>query len=563
MSYQPTLKYIQKFIEEKEAKPPLDREKVTEWLQCEYLFEFFRNTTFKWILIHLHTKDFFLNSFTINSSKVERYRTKNSLNLDFPLKNEVISYGYSFPEGKKRHFVEQNYENGLNRSKMHPLFFHRIFDGYEVQQRSYYEILQPYLHFTDIHWVEERSAYCTLNDIGDLEEKIFIQDEENFSVILFERNELERYLLYQEEFLCRFLEIHRAMPNADWIGSANPKKIIKSSPDKNIWIRLSPYIPDNLNESCDLIKAAHIFLPTQTLEDLENPKKEYVSFITYDWKHKVIITNSCNPGTLDNYFQDTGKPFETSPVFFKSDVLLKYKNEPEKYELKERTIYCRGAWFLPTYDINSEGQVHTYIYYLSYLPYREQLHWKQYNENPKGSISERAYKNDFKAEFSNEYNPLELIKIHLRSFPPLQTQANSVVIWKPKEELETLLGKVHYVSSGKLNEYKDFLMSLTILIIDGLQTTELQKLVKLNPEFKEDTKSLGCLKLLLQDLKISEETINSIINPLRSLQEKRSKYAGHGGSKPNFDLVKDCRQILGEVEVSLKNLIDALKGASS
>jgi hypothetical protein len=33
-----------------------------------------------------------------------------------------------------------------------------------------------------------------------------------------------------------------------------------------------------------------------------------------------------------------------------------------------------------TFDINDEGQVHTYLRYLRDLPYKGQLYWKAFNE---------------------------------------------------------------------------------------------------------------------------------------------------------------------------------------
>jgi hypothetical protein len=60
-----------------------------------------------------------------------------------------------------------------------------------------------------------------------------------------------------------------------------------------------------------------------------------------------------------------------SPVFFRSEVLIRYKSDPEKYELHDRSIYCRGAWSLRTYDMNDAGPVHTYLGYLRELPYND------------------------------------------------------------------------------------------------------------------------------------------------------------------------------------------------
>ena len=562
MSYQPTLKFIRRFVQEFETKPPLEREKISEWLRCGYLPEFFSRTASDWILIHLSTDDFFLNSFTIDSSELDKYRSKDALELNFPLQNGVASYGYGWSGEQKRYFYEQNYEDGLDKSKMYPLFFYRTFDGYEKAKRSYYDIIQEFIHFADIHWVEDKSAFCSLNDVGDIEEKIVVKDEEEFAAILFVRKELERYLLYRGHFLCRFLELKRAMPEADWRGDEREEQEFKTTADKSAWIRLWPNVPEDLNKSCDLVRATQVVLPAHTLEELEEPKKECATFILHDWKNKRIVEHSCDPDSLDSYFEDTGKPFQTSPVYFKPDVLLKYKMEPERYELRERSIYCRGAWSLQTYDINDEGQVHTYICYLAYLPYREQLHWKQFNEKPKGTISERAFKTDFEAEWTSEYNPLQLIKQHLKSFPPVRTKDGEVIIWKPKEDFESLAGKVHYVTAGKPNEYKEFLMALTILVIDGFQSAVLSSLVKANPKYNEDMKSLGCLKIVLEGLGLTEEASTSIVRPLRVLQDRRSKYGGHGGSKPDFDLIADCRNTLRAVEVSLNGLVGVLNSSS-
>ncbi|WP_446808486.1 hypothetical protein ACH50O_14495 [Methylomonas sp. 2BW1-5-20] len=92
-------------------------------------------------------------------------------------------------------------------------------------------------------------------------------------------------------------------------------------------------------------------------------------------------------------------PFATSPAFFRPEVLLKYKADPDKYQIESRSIHCRGGWFLKSFDINEAGQVHAYLCDLSHLPYAEQLYWKSFNEPPKAGISTRAYRSDFLAQW--------------------------------------------------------------------------------------------------------------------------------------------------------------------
>lgn len=353
------------------------------------------------------------------------------------------------------------------------------------------------------------------------------------------------------------------MPNVGWDTrptGTNPE--FRCTIDHNSWIRTWPYIGKDFKSSYDQVRASDLIIPEKTIEEHESPEKKYETFRILDWKHKRITECSCDPSAMDSYYDNSGKPFQISPVFFKADVLLKYKNEPEKYEVNERTISCRGTWTLQTYDINAEGQVHTYIRYLGYLPYKEQLHWKQYNEDPKGKIAERAFKTDFEAKWFDEYNPLRQLKKHFESFPSLNTQSGKKEIWKPKENLESLLGKIHYVSAGKVSEYKDFLLAITVLVVDGLDTSVLKGLTQAHPDFKKDMRSLGCLKLLLLQLEVSNDQVEEIMKPLRGLQEKRSKYAGHGGAHPDFDLVADCRMILEDLDKSIEKIIKAIYNVS-
>lgn len=78
-------------------------------------------------------------------------------------------------------------------------------------------------------------------------------------------------------------------------------------------------------------------------------------------------------------------------------------------------VQCRASWTLRAYDVNEAGQVFAYICYLRNLPYNEQLHWRQYNEASKASISERALVNDFKGEFVNFQHPRSEMLSILRS----------------------------------------------------------------------------------------------------------------------------------------------------
>jgi hypothetical protein len=85
MSHQPYVKLIRRFVEETERKPSLSMDAVLDWLSCENLGAFIEDTSRDWILVHISTKDYFLNSFMIDHEFIDHYRTKNVLDLNFPL----------------------------------------------------------------------------------------------------------------------------------------------------------------------------------------------------------------------------------------------------------------------------------------------------------------------------------------------------------------------------------------------------------------------------------------------------------------------------------------------
>src|SRR5690606_18791941 len=122
----------------------------------------------------------------------------------------------SFVEYSNSLSIEKNYHRGVNNSKLLPIFFDRHFYGYENHKTGYFEFLQEFIHTLDLHWVEHRCAYCNLDDVGRIQEKIKIEINENFSTILVERKSLDEYLNYGNFSLIRFVEGKRYFSSPLW-----------------------------------------------------------------------------------------------------------------------------------------------------------------------------------------------------------------------------------------------------------------------------------------------------------------------------------------------------------
>jgi hypothetical protein len=278
--------------------------------------------------------------------------------------------------------------------------------------------------------------------------------------------------------------------------------------------------------------------------------RQYATFIAHDWKHGVVKECSCSPEQLGNYFVESDLPFETTPAFFRPEVLLKYKADAEKYRISDRSITCRGAWHLQSYDISETGQVHTYLVYLQNLPYQEQLYWKSFNEPPKGPISKRAFKTDFEGSWHIEYEPLNSLKAAVRDL-----RKQPIRWWRLRSD--KLLEQLQYPATTSPDEWGNDLLLLDQLIVEGLQSKWLRN--KASDLGRNPDPKFGSIKLTeecLLGLGLEEREAKGIVAPFKTAQELRTKLKGHAAGGDALRIRKEAVEIYG----SFRNHFRALCG---
>lgn len=254
-----------------------------------------------------------------------------------------------------------------------------------------------------------------------------------------------------------------------------------------------------------------------------------------------------------------------SPAFFKPDVLLKYKNNLEQYRLEDRSISCRNAWSLETYDINETGQVHTYLIYLQRLPYKEQLYWKSFNEVPKGSISERALTTDFKDDWYIVYDPLASLKEFVQQLDHLQ-----VPWWTLRSEQS--LARAHYPVTVSPDEWANEILHLDQLVVEGFETRWLRKTaVELGKNPPANYQSLKLIEECLMALRFEEEHARSVTAPMHELHFLRSNLKGHASGEGATAIRKEViaqygshgkhfRALCGECDEGVRTIAEQFKG---
>jgi hypothetical protein len=213
------------------------------------------------------------------------------------------------------------------------------------------------VHSLGLHFIGERSAYCRLDSEGDLEEVIRVFHDAGTSdfdrmrtLVLIKAKPLAEFMAVGGYGLCRKFDLTRFVPGS--FSQWEKAERHFDAPD----LFYDTAVSDG---NASYIHGHQILRPKVTVEELieewkreDDPNaREYETFKIHDWKNDKLVEWSCAPSELGNYFTKSDKPFEISPAFFSPNVLTKYKADPDKYDLGDRSITCRNAWHLKTFDI--------------------------------------------------------------------------------------------------------------------------------------------------------------------------------------------------------------------
>jgi hypothetical protein len=405
------------------------------------------------------------------------------------------------------------------------LVFLRHFEG-RLGGEGYFEILQKFLQISELHFIPERNAYCRLDERGDIEDSIRMVHAPKsgktpeFSFVTCRSEILARYAALTDAAIIRTFDFTRYRPSKFGGYGDGERKEVMDEP-------LMYHIHIKPGES-SYLRGVQIVKPKMTKEQAVRhlrqgslDEKKFASFIAVDWRHRKVVEISCEPGKTANYFMESDLPYELSPAFFRPEVLAKYKADSEKYKVTERTISCRGTWYLDSIDTNEQGQVHAYICDLRDLPYEEQLHWKAHNEPPKGGISKRAFVNDFQGDWCNEYNPLLCVKQTLRHW-----HENGVPWWTLRSK--NLFDKVNYPVTSSADEWMNELLNLDQLVVEGFEGKWARK--QAEALGRKPDKQLGSLKLIEECLigfGLDPEEASRAMSGLQEVHSLRSKLKGH------------------------------------
>ena len=457
----------------------------------------------------------------------------------------IRNTAWSVREDGQKAWLEPSLSNLRSKSlaQGEHLVFNRSLEG--VKELSYYiEIQQNFSHVCGIHHMPERKAWCRLDQRGDIEEVVQVinvlhEDEEGKNkysgkIVLFNRDALEKYATLTETVLVRLFDFDRAV----MLGPFGQKKPPEDrSKGENIFYRYG-----GASGNSNYVRGVQLVpIATSQKKIIENLHKlfhgeetQHEKFIvTHDFQNKQIVEISYEPGIVG------------AIAFFRPEVLSKYKADFEKYGFEENQISSRSFWCLEFYDINEADQVYAFLKHLSHLPHEEQLHWKQFNEEPKAPIPHHVIKRFFLGESYSYYSPLASLKDKLRNL--------QCAWWRMRTP--DVIKRAQYPVTGSNDEWRNEILSLDQLLVEGFEEKWLRKKAKeLGRTPEPNYSSLKLLEEYLIGLDFEEDRACSIIAPLRELRYLRNKLKSHAPGETAQRLKAEAFAEHGSYRNHYKNL---------
>lgn len=414
------------------------------------------------------------------------------------------------------------------------LVYPRTFRG-RIRHKDYCEIAQPLLQAHRLHWTPEQKGWCRLNEDRDVEKVIswYIDRSDKSKCrsqcVIMDREALERYMTATDTVLVQMFDSVLSP------SPANKSPVTDQVDDVVLDDTLERCFERHVKECGSCYRGIQIIASRYSAKELGKKMdterhliRRYETFLVGNIKGETIGRASSDPKALKNPYYDTtsDKPSELSPVYFRPDVLVKYKADPDKYKLTPRQIFCRGALLLQTYNINKAGQVVTYLYYLGRLSYKEQLYWKHFNERPKAGISGEAFRTDIMGVPSDGPDALR----DLRNL--VEKRLEHVEWYRPVST--DLLDQLSLPISDSRKQWDDTIGLLHKIVNERLDSSFFRHAAG-TPRNKTDQRTWGSIRWMEEALLTAEGDkglAREVTKPFRDLQELRNKlYAHDSGSK--------------------------------
>ena len=257
----------------------------------------------------------------------------------------------------------------------------------------------------------------------------------------------------------------------------------------------------------------------------EEQKKKYVNFVIGEDDNGDIEHTCAAPDSL-----------YLTPVSFQKQVLEKYYQQPGKYKVSDSTLKCGNLWHIPI-DNHLDDKVCVWLGDLGDLPYKEQLHWRQYNFVSETGVSETYFRRQIEAQFTDSDRPEHILQ---QRFGELEKVCQEQLGWPlllPLQPDDTYhLQNIRVPASDEQRDFDELVLGLTKTLIDSLNEKKLNTLIP-HEQGKSVTGSISRLEAALATCGVDDA--DEHISFLRKLQKLRSTGSAHRKGSNYDEIAKE------------------------
>jgi hypothetical protein len=373
----------------------------------------------------------------------------------------------------------------------------------------------PFLWFWNAYSTDEGWSY--LDEAGYEHQVIrFYLSERNFRVEV-RAFELRKFLFCTCNELLIHLDFFRFSSSSD----CDSIRLVNRTTDWNFtWMSELGQISEE-RTSISRLSGSYVvrsFSPQSSEFSEERIDSEFPQFIIgRDPESGALIHHVCDPSRLGSYFdEDTGAVHYLTPVYFKSEVLQKYIDDPRRYEITMDRLSCLSLWGV-SFSRNTADLIEVYLGDLGRdLPQQEWSHWLQFNVAPSGEMNLDRFRRDFLNQWGSENDPIDLLRV-----ARLQVNEAAIVkfgkpLWRDiDEDTQRDFERLRPPATENWRHMILPILTLTKVLIDALN----EKLLNDFAENKAKNLPLQKLEQMGESLGVDKVELKAF----RDLQHLRSK----------------------------------------
>lgn len=465
-----------------------------------------------WITIYESTEDDDVYCYLVDNSKIDVCKSKTSWDI-MPSNEGKPSIITSTYKGESKTTYQSYADEGFE-----PFIFKKDF-YFHTGNEQYVDISEEFvLYFNLYEQVEskQKRTYFFIDELGDLNE-----------VIRIEPKKIKIKLKYLKEYIAvrqlHFVLCFDFMRIGEIDLEANEIELLDKYLKENdfIYRRLISPLDDQ----------AQSWILGKKIIRFDSSKTNSFRFNSDDKVYEKFKTGYDENG--DFVYQDCSKTIEKhfALTYFKKEVLNKYYNEPQKYEVNG--WHVKSKFFNLKIDNNNEDYVAVFLVELGYLPHKEQLHWKHHNIDPQKGISHAYYQTMIEGNWVDHPETPDLFFKH--KYEQFNNKWESKFGWrlyKPlAKEDEHILTSLHIPTSNNVKAFREQILSISKLILDRLNEAKIGECITLEKGDRGITKFEKFLEM--KQIKVPD-----MIEFLRNLWDLRSGLLAHSFSNSNKKCIK-------------------------